>query len=243
MRSIKDKVVVITGASRGIGEAIARVFAAEHTRLVLCGRNKLKLEKVAKSLNLPKASLVTVIADVSKPAGMKKIISAAYRKFGVIDIFINNAGVGAKKTIADTTEREYDLMMDTNLKSVFYCFKELLPRMRKQDFGQIINISSLAGRTGVPGLAVYSASKAALNAFSEAVAGEVRNDNIKISVLSPGSTATNFASGLTGKRANTASSANKLAAEEVAEATLFLAKQNKNAFTMMADIRPLITGK
>lgn len=243
MRSIKNKVVVITGASRGIGEAIARVFAAEGTRLLLCGRNKPRLEKVAKSLQLPRADVATVLADITKAAGMKKIIAAAYKKFGVIDIFINNAGVGAGKAISQTTEREYDLMMDTNLKSVFYCFKELLPRMRKQRFGQIINISSLAGRTGVPGLAVYSASKAALNAFSEAVAGEVRNDNIKVSVLSPGSTATDFASGLTRKRARTTSTSKKLTAEEVAEATLFLARQNQNAFTMMADIRPLITRK
>lgn len=243
MRSIKNKVVVITGASRGIGEAIARVFAAEQTRLVLSGRNKQRLEKVARSLQLPGNQVVTVIADVTTSAGMRKIINTAYRKFDVIDIFVNNAGVGAKKNITDTTEKEYDLMMDTNLKSVFYCFKELLPRMRKQEFGQIINISSLAGRMGVPGLAVYSASKAALNAFSESVAGEVRNDNIKVSVLSPGSTATDFASGLTGKRAKTAATAHKLTAEEVAEATLFMAKQNKNAFTMMADIRPLSTKK
>lgn len=243
MRSIKNKVVVITGASKGIGEAIARIFAAEQTKLVLCGRNKQRLDKVARSLELPKEDFVTVVADVSKAAGMRKIVTAACKKFNVIDIFINNAGVGTGKSISDTTEREYDLMMDTNLKSVFYSFKELLPLMRKQVFGQIINISSLAGRMGVPGMAVYSASKAALNAFSESVAGEVRKDNIKVSVLSPGSTATDFASGMTRKRTKKTSSTGKLTAEEVAEATLFLAKQNENAFTMMTDIRPLIPRK
>ncbi len=244
MRSIKDHVVVITGASRGIGEAIARAFAAEQTRLVLCGRNKTRLEKVARSLRLPKSNVVTVLADVSTAAGMHKIVNTAYRKFGVVDIFINNAGVGARESVVKTTEKEYDLMMDTNLKAVFFSFKELIPRMREQDFGHIINISSLAGRTGVPGLAVYSASKAALNALSEAVAGEVRNDNIKVSVLSPGSTDTNFADGLRrhGSRPSPRSTG-KLTAEEVAEAVVFLARQNPNAFTSAADIRPLIVKK
>ncbi|UCE24012.1 MAG: SDR family oxidoreductase [Candidatus Zixiibacteriota bacterium] len=244
MRCVKDKVVVITGASKGIGAAVARIFAAEQARLVLSGRNKARLEKVARSLDLPKNRVTTVVADVSKLVGMRKIISTAYRKYGVVDIFINNAGVGLRDTVINTTEEEYNLMMDTNVKAVFHCFKELLPRMMKQDFGQIINISSLAGRMGVPGLSVYSASKAALNAFSEAVAGEVRNENIKICVLSPGSTETDFGSGLRRRRSRAASGSTvKLTVEEVAEAVLFLARQNRNAFTSMADIRPLITKK
>ncbi|MEW6412078.1 MAG: SDR family oxidoreductase [Candidatus Zixiibacteriota bacterium] len=243
MRSLKDKVVVITGASRGIGEGIARVFAAEHPKLVLCGRDKERLQKVAKSLPLPRSHVSTVIADITRASGMKKIIDAAYKRHGVIDVFINNAGVGARKNLLDTTEEDYDLTMDTNLKAVFYSFKMLLPRMLKQDFGHIINISSGAGRIGMPGLAVYSASKAALNAFSEAVAGEVRNDNIKISVLAPSSTDTSFGSGRSSKKSAHRSATVRLTVDEVAEAVLFLAKQNENAFTSMADIRPLITRK
>lgn len=241
MRSVKDKVVVITGASKGIGEGIARAFAAEHARLVLCGRDRQRLDKVAKSLDLPKDRIITVAADIMKASGMKKIVNAAYRKFGVVDIFVNNAGVGAQKSIIDTTEREYDLMMTTNLKAVFHSFKELLPRMRKQQSGHIINISSMAGRAGVPNLAVYCASKSALNVLCEAVAGEVRNDNIKISVLAPGSTDTDFASGITKRRAKKPGSGIKLTIEEVAEAVLFLAQQNENAFTSMVELRPLIT--
>ncbi len=243
MRSLKDKIIVITGASRGIGEGIARVFAAEQAKLVLCGRHKERLERVAKSLALPKSHVYTVTADITRASGIKKIVNAAYKKFGVIDVFINNAGVGARKNLVDTSEKEYDLMMDTNLKAVFFSLKELLPRMRKQNFGQIINISSGAGRIGMPGLAVYSASKAALNAFSEAVAGEVRNDNIKISVLAPGSTDTRFMSGRSKKSSMHQRATTKLTVDEVAEAVLFLAKQNENAFTSMADIRPLITRK
>lgn len=243
MQSVKDKVVVITGASKGIGEGIARVFAEHQPRLVLCGRNKQRLDKVAKALNLPKGHVLTISADITKAAGMKKIVTTAYKKFGVVDIFINNAGVGVSIDIVHTTEREYDITMDTNLKAVFYSFKELLPRMLKQGHGHIISISSGAGRFGMPGLAVYSASKAALNAFCEAVSGEVRNNNIKIAVLAPGSTDTNFTPRLPKRPSSHRGAATKLTVTEVAEAVLFLAMQNKNAFTSMADIRPLITKK
>jgi len=241
MRSISGKVVVITGASKGIGEAIARAFAAEQTRLVLCGRDRTRLEKVARSLKLPKGNAAAVVADVMKPAGMRKIVRTALRQHGAIDIFINNAGVGTQKSILDTTEREYDLMIDTNLKAVFCSFKEVLPVMKKQGHGHIINISSMAGRSGVAGLAVYSASKAALNALSEGVAGEVRNSNIKVSVLAPGSTDTNFSSGITRKPARRTGTGIRLTADEVAEAVVFLARQNENAFTSMVELRPLIT--
>ena len=139
----------------------------------------------------------------------------------------------------ETTEKEYDIIFDTNLKAIYYSFLELIPLLRKQGSGQIINISSGAGRIGVPGLAVYSASKAALNAFSEAVAGEVRNDNIKISVLAPASTDTNLMSNLSKKSMTPSKAAVKLTVDEVAEAVIFLARQNANAWTSMADIRPL----
>lgn len=241
MRSIKDKVIVITGASKGIGEAIARTFANKQTKLLLCGRNKTRLEKVARSLGLERSRVATVIADITRPAGMRKIVRTAVGKFGVIDIFVNNAGVGTRKNLVETTEKEFDLMMDTNLRSVFYSFKELVPIMLKQGFGQIINISSLAGKAGVPGLSVYCASKAALNTLSEAVAGEVRNRNIKICVLAPGSTATDFQSGMSGKPRRSSGTAHKLTVNEVAGAVLFLATQNENAFTSMTELRPLIT--
>lgn len=241
MRSISGKVVVITGASKGIGEAIARAFAAEQTRLVLCGRNRTRLDKVARSIAEPKGQVATVASDIMNDAGMRKVVNTALKRFGAIDIFVNNAGVGTQKSIADTTEREYDLMMDTNLKAIFFSFKHVLPIMRKQGHGHIINISSMAGRTGVAGLAVYSASKAALNALSEGVAGEVRNDNIKISVLAPGSTDTKFSSGISKKPVRRTGTGVRLTAGEVAEAVVFLARQNENAFTSMVELRPLIT--
>lgn len=244
MRTLKDLVVVVTGASSGIGAGIARHFGAEQARLVVCARNEQRLRALADSLGLPEGRCVTIAADVRTASGMKKIVSAAMTGFGRIDIFVNNAGVGVSKPVHELTEQEYDQIMETNVKAVFLSFRELIPIMRAQGGGQIINISSGAARIGVPGMAAYAASKAALNTLSESAAGEVRNDNIKISVLAPASTDTSFGSNMAGKPATTASRASqKLTVDEVAEAVLFLARQNSNAWTSLADIRPLAIRK
>ena len=239
MQSLQDRVVVITGASRGIGAAAAELFAAENARLVLAARKQTDLNKTASRLKIDKKRVLVVSADVSSAAGVKKIVTQALKKFKRIDVFVNNAGTGTARSILDTTEKDYNLMMDTNLKSVFYSYKELLPRMIRQKGGQIINISSLAGRMGLPGMAVYSASKAALNAFTEAVALEMRNHNIKINCLSPGSTDTSFGYGRT-KRPSPKEPSGKiqLTPAQVAEAIVFLAKQDANAFTLSTEIRP-----
>ncbi|MFQ6007427.1 MAG: SDR family oxidoreductase [Candidatus Zixiibacteriota bacterium] len=243
MQAIQGKVVAITGASRGIGAATARLFAKEQAKLVLCGRDGKALAEVAGSLGLPKSDCHTVLADVTRASGMKNLVNAAYKKFGTVDIFINNAGVGVRKEIVLTSEKEYDLTFNTNVKAIYYSFLELIPRMKKQGGGQIINISSMAGKQGVPNLSVYCASKAAVNVLSEAVAGEVRNDNIKVSVLMPGSTGTGFMSHLAADLKPSPKDKPRLTPEEVAEAVLFIAKQNQNAWTSLVDIRPLLVKK
>lgn len=239
MIDIKNNIVVITGASRGIGAEIARAFARENCRLVLCGRDKKLLKEVAASCELPKKLIATIIADVRKPVGMKKIVDAAYRKFGRVDIFVNNAGVGYRRSIVEVPEAEYDATFDTNLKAVFLSFKELIPRMKKQGGGQIINISSMAAQKNDPGIALYAASKAALNKLSESVAGEVRGDNIKICVVAPGYAATDLVSKpITKKLARTL-----LSTGDVADAVVYLARQRENAWVSMVEIRPLIGKK
>ena len=243
MRSLKNLVVVITGAGQGIGAAIAQHMSAEGAIVVLAGRTEKKLNKVAESLKIREDRFLIVTADVTIRSRMKKIITSTIKKFRRIDIFINNAGVGIHKPLVETTEREFNIIFNTNLKAVYYSFLELIPILRKAGGGQIINISSLAGRMGVAGLAAYSSSKAALNVFSEAVAGEVRNENIKICVLSPASTDTRFMSNLSGKSKSPSKAAQKLTVDEVAEAVVFLARQNKNAWTSIADIRPLSVKK
>ena len=240
MQTLKDKVIVITGASRGIGAGIAELCAEEGARVVLAARTKKDLDKTAKSLDVSKDNIVTVAADVSKSSGMKKIVDAAYKKFNRIDVFVNNAGIGWSGPITEMDEKDFDKTFAVNLKSIFLSFKEMIPRMREQGGGQIINISSMAAKQGVPNLAAYSASKAALNLFCDSVAGEVRNDKIKISVLAPASTDTSFGSGGSRKKRPSSSVKKKLTVQEVAQAVVFMARQNENAWLSMADIRPLV---
>lgn len=243
MRSLENKIVIVTGASRGIGEGTVRLLVRQGARVALVARSKKRLDAVAKSLGLAGKDYLVIPADMTSHRQVKKVVARSVKKFGRIDIFVNNAGVGIHKPVLATTEKEFDTIFNTNLKAIYLSFLELIPLMKKQGGGQIINISSAAGRIGVPNLAAYSSSKAALNVFSEAVAGEVRNDNIKISVLSPASTDTNLMSNLSKKSKTPSQAAKKLTVEEVAEAVVFLARQNQNAWTSMADIRPLAIKK
>ncbi len=253
MLSLQKKVVAVTGASKGIGLAIARHFAAEGAQVALLGRKTRDLKTALRSFPRGESSSLIVRCDIRKRDELKQAIRQIKKHFGRLDIWVNNAGVGAHKPLTETTEREYDAMLDTNLRAVFYSFKELIPLFRKQKSkadscsGHIINISSGAARIGAANLAVYAASKAALNALSESVANEVRQEGIKISVLSPASTNTNLMRNLSAQKSGRALSpskaAVKLTVDEVAEMVVFLAKQNSNAWTSMADIRPLQTRK
>jgi NADP-dependent 3-hydroxy acid dehydrogenase YdfG len=238
MRSVTDKVVVITGASRGIGAAIAKLFDREKAILVLCGRDNDALASVASLLTQENDRIITVVSDIQTEAGVKAIVDVTMETFGRIDYWINNAGVGFRTDTISTTQEQFETTFDTNVKAVFFSLKLVLPIMKAQKSGHVINISSGAARIGVPGMSVYAASKAALNVLSESAADEVRNDNVKVSVLCPGSTETTFA-GRTPQEG--ASGPKRLRPEEVAEGVLFLAKQDEHAFTSMIDIRPLIT--
>jgi len=254
MLPLQDKVVVVTGASKGIGLAIARLLTAKGAHVAMLARNSRALNAACKSIvaDLPgkeESSLIALRCDIRRQAELKKAVATIKKRFGRIDIWVNNAGVGAHKPVTETTEREYDAMLDTNVRAIFYSMKLLIPLFRKQKSerdtcrGHIINISSGAARIGAANLAVYAASKAAVNALSESVANEVRHEGIKISVLSPASTDTNLMRNLTPKKRGQALSPSKattkLTVTEVAEAVVFLASQNENGWTSMMDIRPL----
>ncbi len=240
MQSIKDKVVVITGASRGIGAAIAQQMAREKAKLLLCGRSKQALSEVQSRLNLPSDHCAIVTSDLSQLQGVKKIVDTAFDTFGRVDIFINNAGVGVRKETVLTEDEEYDATFNTNVRAIFWSFKELIPRLKDQGGGHIINISSIAGKKGSPNLGVYCASKAAVNILSQGVAQEVRNDKIKISVVAPGSTGTGFLTHMSEDRHPSSGSKKRLTVEQVAEAVLHQAAQDENAWTSYLEIRPLV---
>jgi 3-oxoacyl-[acyl-carrier protein] reductase len=177
---------VVTGGSRGIGRAIAGALAARGARVAITVRSDDDLRAASGGTIHP------VRADVSRPDEAASAIDSAAQKFGGLDLLVNNAGVGWFANAADMTIDAWQEIIGTNLSGVFYCSRAAIPHLRRRGGGWIINISSLAGRNPFVGGAAYCASKAGLDAFTEALMQEVRYDNIRVSVIAPGSVATGF---------------------------------------------------
>lgn len=186
---LKGKTAIVTGASRGIGRSIALHLAQEGCNLVLTATNKEKLKQTENEVKKKGADAIHVAGDIRKSEDVKRIVKEALKQFGKIDIVINNAGVAVRKKLEKTSEKEYDWIMDVNLKGIFLMCKEVVPLMKKQG-GVIVNISSGAGQHGIPTLAVYCASKFAVIGLTEALAAE--NDNIKVYAVCPGSVDTDM---------------------------------------------------
>ncbi len=241
MISIKDKVVMVTGASRGIGKATALLLAEKGAKVAIVARSKTDLEKTLQEIKSKNknAECLAVVTDVTKEEDIKNLVKATVKKFGRIDILVNNAGIGINKPVIDFTTPDWEQTLDTNLKAPFLASREVLPIMIKQKSGQIINISSGAGKNPIANYAAYCASKFGLIGFSESLALEVRNYNIKVSVLLPGTTATFFGNHKKRDQVNNRPK-NALLPEEVAEAVLTLATQEPYAWTSEMNLRPLI---
>lgn len=211
---------------------MARRFASEGACLAICSRNQIAIQRVGKSLKLDRTKLLALKVDISTPKGMARFVEAAYKKFGRVDIFINNAGVWKFEAVHKITDAELERQMAVNFSAIVYSLRELIPRMKKHGGGEIINISSGAGRIPSPGLAVYCAAKAAVNMLTAVALREVRNDNIKISVLAPGP----VNSGLTRKSHN---GKHLVTVDQVAEAAWAIATQDQSAYSWMVEVRPL----
>ena len=195
-QTLSGKVAVVTGGSRGIGLSIAEALLARGASVVITGRDTSHLEAARKRLSKDHADRVhTVRADVRDSDDAANAVNAAVDKFGGVDILVNNAGVGVFAPVADMDVTQWHDVIETNLSGVFFCCHAAIPRMRERGGGWIINISSLAGKNAFTSGAAYCASKAGLNAFSEALMQEVRYDNIRVSYVMPGSVSTGFARG------------------------------------------------
>ena len=196
MSELDGRAAIVTGGSRGIGYAIAAALVAGGSRVAITGRNPAHLESAAKRLGEAArgaADVITIAGDVGRARDAAEAIDQTVRRFGGLDILINNAGIGTFGNVADMSVEAWDTLMQTNLSGVFYCSHAAIPHLKRRGGGWIINISSLAGKNPFAGGAAYCASKAALNAFSEALMQEVRHDNIRVSYIMPGSVATGFA--------------------------------------------------
>ena len=192
--SIKDKVVVITGASSGLGEATARLLSAQGATIVLGARRADRLQALAKELG---GKAIAVATDVAHREQVKALVDKAVQTFGRIDVMINNAGLMPQAPLEQLKVDEWNQMIDVNIKGVLYGIAAALPQMKAQKSGHFINVSSVAGHRVGPGFAVYAATKHAVRALSEGLRQEVKPYNIRTTVISPGAVATELPNTIT----------------------------------------------
>ncbi|HEY7473843.1 MAG TPA: SDR family oxidoreductase [Vicinamibacterales bacterium] len=226
---------IVTGASRGIGLAIARAVLTQGGRVMVTGLDKKRLDRAVQMLAADAVGRVEGAAvDVRDRTSVEKLVTDTEKKFGGLDLLVNNAGVGAFENVATMSDADWARVIETNLTGVFYCSRAAIPVLKRSGGGWIINIASLAGRNYFPGGAAYCASKAGLIAFSEALMQEVRYDNIRVSVVMPGSVATEFS----GPSAPDEEDAWKLSPDDVAEAVMDLVRHPGRSLPSKVEIRP-----
>jgi NADP-dependent 3-hydroxy acid dehydrogenase YdfG len=189
-KNIERKVVVITGASSGLGEAAARHLSAEGATVVLGARRVGRIESLAGELTERGGQALAMATDVTDCAQVKQLVDAAVETYGRIDVMLNNAGLMPQSPLERLRVDEWDRMIDVNLKGVLYGIAAALPHMQRQQAGHIINVSSVAGHKVRAGGAVYAATKHAVRVLSEGLRQEVKPYNIRTTVISPGVVAT-----------------------------------------------------
>jgi NADP-dependent 3-hydroxy acid dehydrogenase YdfG len=188
--NVSGKVVIITGASSGLGEAAARHLAAQGASVVLAARRSERIESLVGEISKAGGKAIAVATDVTKQADMQQLANAALDKFGRIDVLVNNAGVMPLSPIERLRVDEWDLMIDVNLRGVLYGIAAVLPHMKEQKSGHIITTSSVAGHKVFAASAVYSATKFAVRALCEGLRQEVKPYNIRTTIISPGAVTT-----------------------------------------------------
>jgi NAD(P)-dependent dehydrogenase (short-subunit alcohol dehydrogenase family) len=187
MLSLHGRNALITGASRGLGKAMALALAAAGARIALVSRNEAKLKEVADEIRAAGGNAEVFVTDVADEGEVERLRSAVAELFGpALHILINNAGINIRKPITDFTLTEWRSILDTNLTSVFLLCRAFVPQMKGHGFGRIINMTSMMSHISLPGRTAYSASKSALLGFNRALALELAADNITVNGISPG---------------------------------------------------------
>jgi 3-oxoacyl-[acyl-carrier protein] reductase len=234
MESLRGKVALVTGGSRGIGLAIARALAADGVQIAVTGRSAAHLSAARPKIeSAGPGGVETFQADVRRYDEVKRAIDATVARFGGLDFLVNNAGIGIFAAVADMTPDQWAELIETNLTGVYNACHAALPHLRQRGGGFIVNISSLAGKNPFKEGAAYCASKAGLNAFSEALMQEVRYDNIRVSYVMPGSVATAFSSGDEAKGTDW-----KIAPEDVGEVVVNLLRTDPRSLPSRVELRP-----
>ena len=230
------RVTLITGGTRGIGYALAEALLKDGDHVAFTGMSTesvMKAERQLESMSADRARVAGLVCDVRDASAVELAVRTVIARFGGLDALVNNAGVGIGAPIAELPHDEWDRIIGTNLTGVFNCCRAAIPHLRTRGGGWIVNVSSLASKNPFVGGAAYCASKAGLNAFSEALMQELRYDNIRVTYVMPGSVATGFSGRESGSGSDW-----KLLPEDVARAILDVINHPARSLPSAVEIRP-----
>ena len=232
---LKDRVAIVTGASRGIGKSIALLMAKNGAKVVASARNQELLDALVAEIKSFGGEAIAVAGDVSKTEAANNLIATAVESYGQVDILVNNAGITKDGLILRMKDEDWDSVLDINLKGAFICTRAAAKVMTKKRYGRIINISSVVGEMGNAGQANYCASKAGLIGLTKSNARELAKRNITVNAITPGFIATDMTDEISDKAKDELSAQIPLGhlgeAEDIAEAVLFLASERSKYIT------------
>ncbi|TNF49296.1 MAG: 3-oxoacyl-[acyl-carrier-protein] reductase [Deltaproteobacteria bacterium] len=232
---LTDKVAIVTGASRGIGRAIALALASQGAKVVASARNAEALAELTAEIKSQDGDALAVVGDVAVEDDANNLVKKTVEAYGQVDVFINNAGITRDGLLLRMKNADWDAVLDTNLKGAFLCTRAVAKVMSKQRSGRIINISSVVGEMGNAGQANYCASKAGLLGLTKSVARELARRNVTVNAITPGFITTEMTEDMTGKAQEAMTDQIPLgrpgSAEDVANAVIFLASEQSAYIT------------
>lgn len=234
---IESKKAMVTGGTRGIGRAIAKMLLEEGGHVAICGRTEESTARAVTELAAEtKGQVCGTACDVTRPEDVLRFYAYADDHLGSLDILVNNAGIGVFRSVADMELGDWQMTIQTNLTSVFQFCHLAIPRFRAAGGGAIVNVSSLAGKNPFAGGAAYNASKFGLNGFTEALMLDHRADNVRVCSIMPGSVATEFS----GTKDTTPW---KIQSEDIAEVVRMVLQMPERTMVSRVEIRPSKPGK
>ena len=229
---LDGKTAIVTGATRGIGRAIAEALLRSGAAVAICGRSEEGVRQAVREMaEQTGGRVIGKAADVGRPEEVEALFRFAGESLGGLDILVNNAGIGVFRPVADLGLEEWRQTIETNLSGVFYCCRHAMPRFRQRGGGFVINISSLAGKNAIAGGAAYNASKFGLNGFSEAMMLDHRYEGVRVCYVMPGSVDTEFGGHAHGRDW-------MIAPEDIAEVVLTILRMPERTLISRVEIRP-----